>query len=186
MAPTDIPPVILKYLTEIEPGAEFSGRLPRILSSSGKAYYAKLGSSAEREQWEGEAESLKAMHGAAPGIAPRLFAFGAVDKAGNENEFSDFASRPFFLSEYRDFASLTSNSGALLGERLASEMHAFESPHGFGFGVPTYCGATRFENGWFETWAECFDAMIGQMLGYLNDRGRFAQLRAKGDQVRKR
>ena len=50
MPSNDILPAILKCLNEIEPGAEFSGQLLHILSSSGKAHYAKLGSSAEGEQ----------------------------------------------------------------------------------------------------------------------------------------
>lgn len=181
-----IPPIILEHLQKIEPDASFSGRLPRIQSSSGRAYYAKLGSEVDREQWEGEAESLKAMHKAAPGVAPQLLAFGVIDTKGDEITESDRRCQPFFLSEYVDFGSLTNDAAALLGKRLASEMHVHESTQGYGFAVPTYCGATRFQNGWYETWEECFDAMIGEMLGYIKKRGQFAQLRAKGEELRKR
>jgi protein-ribulosamine 3-kinase len=184
-----IPAIFLKHLQEIEPDADFFGSLPLIRSSNGRAYYAKLGLAREREQWEGEAESLKAMHEAAPGIAPRLLAFGVLDSTGNElnpNSANYASGQPFFLSQYLYFASLSAESASTLGSRLATEMHQHKSPHGkFGFHVPTYCGATRFENGWFQTWEECFDAMIGQMLHYLKEQGRFSQLREKGEELRK-
>lgn len=186
MPSNNIPRVILKHLQDIEPSGTFNGSLPRIQSSSGRVYYAKFGLSKDREQWEGEAESLKSMHQAAPGIAPKPFAFGVVDEEGNEVDASDHSGRPFFLSEYSDFSSLTNDAAIRLGKRMATEMHKYESTQGFGFGVPTYCGATRFQNGWYKTWAECFDSMIGQMLGHLEQQGRFARLRSKGKELRER
>lgn len=187
---SSLPNIFVKHLGEIEPGAKFSGSLPLIRSSTGSKYYAKLGSAHEREQWQGEAESLKAVNQAAPGIAPRLLAFGMLDSAGSELN-ADLASytsgQPFFLSEYLDFGQLSAQSATTLAIRLATEVHQYKSSHGeFGFHVPTYCGQTRFENGWFQTWEECFSAMIGQMLGYLKKQGRFTKLTEKGEEVRKR
>lgn len=42
---------LLERLKKIEPGAEFSGSGPKIVSSK-KSYYVKLGSSQEKEQYE--------------------------------------------------------------------------------------------------------------------------------------
>ena len=71
-------------------------------------------------------------------------------------------------------------------EMYSLRMHAYTSPHGFGFAVPTYCGATRFANGWYATWEECFDAKTGEMADYLKAKGRFASLCNKVEELRKR
>ncbi|EIN13985.1 fructosamine kinase PKL/CAK/FruK [Punctularia strigosozonata HHB-11173 SS5] len=178
-------PVLLKHLKTAEPGETFEGSFPRIRSSSGRSYYAKLGSPRDAEQWRGEAESLRAMDKAAPGLAPRLLAFGLLDGDVESSDGNMRSGRPFFLSEYKDMSSLTEVSGKALGRRLATEMHAYKSSEGFGFGVPTYCGATRLSNGWHETWEACYDAMIGELLGYLREQGGFKKLVETGDRVRK-
>src|SRR6266852_67860 len=103
MVRSAIPPHILKQLEHIEPGAQFNGGLPRISSSSGKTYFAKVGSPKEKEQYVGEAESLKAMALAAPGLVPSLLAFGVVDENEGEKESPDAVAdasgrRPFFIS----------------------------------------------------------------------------------------
>lgn len=199
MVRSAIPPHILKRLERIEPGAQFSGGLPQILSSSGKTYYAKAGSPKEKEQYIGEAESLRAMALAAPSLAPSLLAFGFVDGNGEETDGDGDASAsggsPFFISEYKDMSPLTERSGAILGRRLATEMHSYTSPSrgldlegggGFGFGVPTFCGATRLRNGWYETWEACFDVLVGDLLSTLEARGGYSDLCRRGQDVRLR
>jgi protein-ribulosamine 3-kinase len=189
MARSAIPPHILKQLEHIEPGAEFSGGLPQILSSSGKTYYAKAGSPKEKEQYIGEAESLRAMALAAPSLAPSLLSFGFVDGNGEETDGGGDGS-PFFISEYKDMTPLTERSGAILGKRLATEMHNYTSANGpergFGFGVPTFCGATRLRNGWYETWERCFDVLVGDLLSTLEARGGYSDLCRRGQDVRLR
>jgi protein-ribulosamine 3-kinase len=213
MVHSAIPPHILKQLERIEPGAVFSDGLPQISSSSGKTYFAKVGSPKEKEQYVGEAESLRAMSLAAPGIAPSLLAFGFVDKNGEEMKTTgesgedhhtsgpDDHSRPFFISEYKDMSPLTERSGRILGRRLATELHNYTSPNhglleggdggggagaggGFGFGVPTFCGATRLRNGWYETWERCFDVLVGDLLSTLEARGGYSELCRRGQDVR--
>ncbi len=206
MVHSAIPPHILKQLERIEPGALFSDGLPQISSSSGKTYFAKVGSPKEKEQYVGEAESLRAMSLAAPGIAPSLLAFGFVDKNGEEikttgegggedhhtNSSGPDDGRPFFISEYKDMSPLTERSGRILGRRLATEMHNYTSPNygllegggGFGFGVPTFCGATRLRNGWYETWERCFDVLVGDLLSTLEARGGYSELCRRGQDVR--
>ena len=186
-----IPPHILKQLEHIEPDARFSGDLPQVTSSSGKTYFAKAGSPREREQYVGEAESLRAMALAAPGLVPSLLAFGFVDEKGEEimDRDGDREGRPFFISEYKHLTALTERSGATLGRRLATEMHGrtSKSPNGrYGFEVPTFCGATRLRNGWYETWERCFDALVGDLLSTLEARGGYSDLCGKGREVRQR
>ncbi|KDQ63293.1 hypothetical protein JAAARDRAFT_29311 [Jaapia argillacea MUCL 33604] len=185
MKGSDIPDVLLKHLRKIEPDAEFSGSLPRIESSSGKRYFAKIGRPSETEQYIGEAESLRAMDIGAPGLAPNVFAFGVSDNHGNDVDYSQ-GGHPYFLSEYKDIGSLTEKAAKALGKRLALDLHGFKSMEGFGFGVPTYCGATRQENGWFPSWEECFDSLIGGLFEGLRRKGRYAELCAKGEKVRER
>ena len=179
-----IPRHLLKELECLEPSAQFSGVLPQILSSSGKCYYAKAGSPKEREQYVGETESLKAMALAAPGLAPSLLAFKLVNKHGEETEDSEAI--PVFVSEYKNITPLTVRSGAILGSRLATELHIHTSSKGYGFEVPTFCGATRLRNGWYETWEQCFDALIGDLLSTLFVRGGYSDLCRKGQDVRTR
>jgi protein-ribulosamine 3-kinase len=183
---SSIHPVLLKYLKSIEPNASFHGSLPRLKSSSGKTYYAKIGNPHDIEQWRGEAESLRLMGAAAHGLAPRLYAFGVLDGDTElpVNDQVPTSGRPFFLSEYKDMSSLTDASGRTLGQRLATDMHGYKSTDGFGFGIPTYCGATRLSNGWYKSWEACYDGMIGELLGYLRERGSHAKLIETGEKVR--
>ncbi|KAI0719953.1 fructosamine kinase PKL/CAK/FruK [Cerioporus squamosus] len=153
-------------------------------TSDGKRYFAKLGSASDRDQFIGEAESLKAMHLAAPGLVPKLIDCGIIDE--NSKERDSDVGRPFFLSEYKDIGSLSSTAAKVLGKRIATELHAYKSTNGFGFHVPTYCGATRQDNGWFETWPECFDALIGGLVDKLQARGPYESLCEQAAQVRKR
>jgi protein-ribulosamine 3-kinase len=167
----DLPGILLQHLKTLEPEAQFSVTLPLVQSSSGKKYFAKVGTPDEKDQYIGEAESLNAMSIAAPGLSPRVLAYGETE------------GRPYFLSEYKDIGRLSHTAAETLGKRLAEELHKYRSTKGFGFDVPTYCGATRQENGWFKTWAECFDALMGGLLTKLG-RG-LGDLRAKGEEVRR-
>ncbi|KAH9049368.1 fructosamine kinase PKL/CAK/FruK [Lactarius hengduanensis] len=184
MARSAIPPHLLKQLERIEPGVHFSGKLPQVFSSSGKSYYAKCGSPREIEQYVGEAESLKAMGSAAPGLVPSLLALGFLDENGEETESGEGS--PFFVSEYKEIAPLTERTGAILGRRLATEMHRYTSSKGYGFDVPTFCGATRLRNGLYESWEQCFDTLIRDLLSTLAERGKYSELCRKGQDVRTR
>lgn len=179
-------PIFQHLLQAEEPGTTIThvDRGGIVQSSAGAKYISKLGSKAEQEQFIGEAESLKAMNRAAPTLAPRLVASGILDKSQTKTD--NEIDRPYFLSEYKDLASLDNAAASILGKRLATEMHQFKSTQGFGFHVPTFCGRTKQENGWYDTWEECYDALIGGLLNRLKARGTFTELCAKGEQVRKR
>lgn len=169
---SDIPKIILDNLKLIEPGAEFVGRLPAIRSSGGQKYYAKIGTPMETEQYIGEAESLEAINTAAPRLAPRVLSFGVYD-----------TQRPYFISQYKDLRSLSNSQEAItkLAHRLATELHVYKSNKGFGFQVPTHCGATRLQNGWYDRWDQCFSAMIEGLLNQLGSR--HARLRKSGGEI---
>ncbi|KAK0199238.1 fructosamine kinase PKL/CAK/FruK, partial [Desarmillaria ectypa] len=170
-----LPQILLEQLKKVNPAAEFSGSLPRIQSSLGDTYFAKVGHPSEAEQYGGEVESLKAINAAAPGLAPKVIASG-IDNG-----------HPYFISDYKDFGSLSDNAGAELGKRLATELHQYSSDRGFGFHVPTFCGATRMKNGWFDTWEECYSEMIGDLLNQLKgEGGRYDKLCRKGDEIKAR
>lgn len=171
---TSIPRILLENLHVLEPDSEFTGYPPKIHSSSGKTYFAKTGSSREKEQYVGEVESLKAIESAAPGLAPNVLVFGI----GNGD-------RPYFISEYKDLGRITDETGKILAKRLATELHAHQSPQRFGFHVPTYCGATRLKNGWFTSWEKCFSAMIGGLLDELANQRCYDELCSGGEEIQK-
>ncbi|KAF8516741.1 fructosamine kinase [Hysterangium stoloniferum] len=174
----DIPPAILAILSHLEPGAHFylSGA-SKVQSSSNRSYFVKQGSKSDIEQYTGEVESLRAMYAACPGICPRVLEFSV-------NEASQ---RPLFISEYKDICPLNKHSAAALGSALADMHSNGQSPTGkFGFGVPTFCGATRMRNGWEDTWAAAYNKMLGDLVDKLKDAGGYEELCSLGDQIRSR
>lgn len=168
---------IIEKLQHLFPGETFTSvRGPRVSSSSGKSYYGKVGSSNETEQYYAETRSLELMSAAAPGLCPRVIA-------------ASHQGRPFLISDYLDLSSLSSSSGApkTLARRLANELHAAKSENRkFGFECPTFCGATKVDNGWFDTWADAYSAMIGGLLDKLEARGSYKELCVKGREVQRR
>ena len=178
-----IPPALLAALHRVEPNATFfqsPASSSQVQSSStNKTYFAKLGSAmaSDVEQYHGEAESLRAMYEASPGICPRVF-----------ESFVDPTSKsPVFVSEHKNIGPFNERSAVALASALA-EMHIKgKSPAGqFGFAVPTYCGQTRMSNGWSQTWAEAFDKMIGDLLDKLKCDGSYDEICALGQEVRAR
>jgi len=169
-------PVLQRELERIEPNARFTTTDGKVFkSSSGALYFAKLGTDAGKSQYLGEAESLQAMSVAAPGLAPRFYAFG-TDPESNQT---------YMITEYKYTTALSHDAAVVLGRRLATEMHMYKSTRGFGFGVPTYCGTTRLENGWWSTWEDCFTRMIGGLLTNLRNQGEYDELVRKGEELRK-
>ncbi|KAI0267233.1 Fructosamine/Ketosamine-3-kinase [Russula aff. rugulosa BPL654] len=170
MVHSSVPPHLHKQLARIEPGAHFRGVLPQLLSSSGRSYYAKTGSQKDKGAYVTEVESLKAIAQAAPGLVPILFAFGFADEDGRETDSSKGS--PYFITEYK---------------RLATEMHNYTSPKGFGSDVqPYYSGVTRLRHGWYRTWEQYVDALVGDLLSTLEGRGGYSDLCRKGQAIRAR
>jgi len=173
-----IPQILLDQLRQIEKSSDFTVSGSTVRSSSGRAYFVKLGTPREKDQYAGEAESLKAIDTAAPKLAPKLYASGISEEG-----------KPYFISEFKEMGGyLTDDAAVILAKRLATELHKYQSPDGFGFSVPTYCGATRLENGWYENWETCFSTLIGNLLRQLRRQNRveYEQLCNKGEQIRER
>jgi fructosamine-3-kinase len=185
MVRSALPPHIHKQLARVEPGTQFSGGLPQVLSSSGRSYYAKFGSQRDKGQYVTEAESLKAIGLAAPGLVPALLAFGFADENGRDADSGK--GNPYFITEYKYMTPLTERSGAILGRRLATEVHNCTSPKGFGAEVPPYYGGvTRLRHGWYRTWEQYVDALVGDLLSTLWARGGHSDLCQKGQAIRAR
>lgn len=185
MVHTNVHRVFAQILEREDPRITLTQDGSSLRTSTGLCYYAKIGSTNDRDQFVGEAESIRAMYEAAPGLVPKLLDCGIIDS--NAKERNSDIGRPYFLSEYKDIGSLNSNAAKVLGGRLASELHAYKSTNGkFGFHVPTYCGATRQDNGWYETWPECFDALIGGLVEKLQARGGQQSLCSQAQEVRER
>ncbi|KAG9119451.1 hypothetical protein FRC07_005512 [Ceratobasidium sp. 392] len=169
---------LIEKLKQLFPDLTFTAANgPRITSSSGSTYYAKAGSSSESEQYRAETRSLELMSAAAPGLCPNVVLASHTDD------------RPFLISDYRDLSSLSSSAGAssTLARRLATELHAFKSENGkFGFECPTFCGATKVDNGWYDTWESAYSAMIGGLLDKLEKRGSYKELCVRGREVQER
>jgi len=184
MTMTDVHPIVLEAIRAEEPESSiFSVSPPVIRTSSGKRYFFKIGSSEDRTQYIGEAEALKHMHIAAPGLTPKVIACGAIEQEGAS---SPDGGKPYFVSEYKELAYLTDVAAKELAKRLAVDMHTYKSTNGFGFAVPTYCGNTRQDNGWYDTWHECYDALIGGLVTKLEKKGGFEGLCARMSLVRQR
>lgn len=178
-----VPKIFLAHLKVLEPNASFTFSPPRLNSSSGAVYYAKIGTTSEHPQYTAETESLKGLDVAAPGLTPKVIASGFFTQDDEESEPG--IGKPYFLSEYKDLKPLSSASATILGRRLAEEVHSYKGLRGFGFRVPTYCGPTRMENGWYPSWDKCYDALIAGLLSHLAS-SKYSALRTKGEQVRKR
>lgn len=169
---------VLAKLKEINSEASFSveGR-DRVQSSTGETYFYKT-TTTLGEQFKGEAESLRLLSIAAPGLAPNLISCHENDNG-----------QTLFISEYLNLGAggLSQAGYEELAWRLGLEVHQHKSEKGFGFGVPSYCGATRISHGWFENWAECYSNMIGELLSQLKGKGsRYANLCEKGNELRER
>ncbi|KAH6916962.1 fructosamine kinase PKL/CAK/FruK [Coprinopsis sp. MPI-PUGE-AT-0042] len=170
--PSQLSTALKEQLDKVDDTKEYTGCPPRISSTSGRTYYVKEGSGSEAEQWVGEVKSLKAIEAAAPGIAPHVYAHGTLQSG-----------RPYMISEYKDFKHLTTSGAVELAKRMATEVHQLKSLHGFGFEVPTYCGATRFENGWHSTWEKCYGSMYQHLVDSIRKKGGYNRLCDIGDQV---
>lgn len=108
-------------------------------SKTGKRYFAK--SQTNVSQLLGEAEGLKRISLAAPGLAPRI----------HVAEVTDHGKRALFISDYITLGNTSSSSTQSLARKMANELHNPEK-HSmvkqYGFPVPTHCGNTEQDNTW--------------------------------------
>lgn len=110
-------------------------------AQTGKTYIAKL-ASGNTSQLIGEAEGLKRMWETSPGLVPKL----------HIKEELDNGKRALFISDYINIGSMGAATMARLAEKMANELHnpdkQLKDVKGFGFPVPTHCGATEQDNTW--------------------------------------
>lgn len=157
---SSIAPALLAELRQIEPDPDvcFSATGFCVRSSAGPSYYAKIGTPAETEQYQGawpyvriflfkhscttffnnwliigEAFSLQMIERAAPGLAPLVFRTGIVMHKENEDddeEEEEDEECPFTISQYKYLQPLNGTYSLVLAKRLALELHAFKSEKG--------------------------------------------------------
>ena len=100
-------------------------------SSSGRAYYVKLGKPGDEEQYNGEAVGIEHITRAAPDLCPAILRFGTAKfPAIEDDEDAEMIDKPFWVSEYRFMHSLDPGSASVLARRLALELHAHRSQNG--------------------------------------------------------
>ncbi|KAI9092590.1 fructosamine kinase PKL/CAK/FruK [Phlyctochytrium arcticum] len=172
-------PVLQKVFAKIEPKAGDSlvqSGSTVYSPTTGQTYLVKQGPHSEKEHYEAEAESLRLMYAAQPGICPCLL----------ECALDPDSDTMIFVSEYKSLKSLNAAAAGELGRMLASmHTHSSSQAEKFGFSIPTFCGRTRMRNGWTDTWEETFDRKIGDLLDTLRKDGSYNELCAKGDVLRK-
>jgi len=147
----------------------------------------------------GEAKSLELIEKAAPGLAPLVFRVGTI-LCKDEEEGETPQETQFMISEYKFLQPLRGEDALLLARRLALELHAYKSergqdiafqksanrmltPSGYGFECATYCGATRTQGAFFDTWAACFADMITSLLSNLRTKSQYSELIKLGDEI---
>lgn len=112
-------------------------------TDTGKTYIAKLAST-NVVQLLGEAEGLRRMYKTSPGLVPKLHIVEQLDNGNN--------CKALFISDYIELGSLDGKATTKLAEKMANELHNPEKQlsdvEGFGFPVPTHCGATEQDNTW--------------------------------------
>jgi protein-ribulosamine 3-kinase len=130
-----IPALLVEILQSIEadhPSSNFMiERYCVRSSSSGRAYFVKLGEPEEEEQYNGEAISIQHITRAAPGLCPTVLHFGIAKFPDIEDKKdAEIVDRPFWVSEYKFMHPLDTKSASVLATRLALELHAHRSQNG--------------------------------------------------------
>jgi protein-ribulosamine 3-kinase len=121
-------------------------------------YFMKTSKGREAEiMFEGEDQSLNAIHNAVPTLCPKSFGHG---------KFTDTPGKSFLVTDYLDlsgrFSTSRKQSGMCLAEKLA-KLHTTPAPvpegydkPQFGFPVPTCCGDTPQDNTFSSSWADFY------------------------------
>ena len=112
-------------------------------SSSGRAYFVKLGEPEDEEQYNGEAVSIQHITRAAPGLCPAVLRFGTAPFPHTEG--AEMIDKPYWVSEYKFMHPLDPRSGVTLAKRLALELHAYRSQNGACDGEASPNSCRRFE-----------------------------------------
>ncbi|KAJ8107810.1 hypothetical protein ONZ43_g6622 [Nemania bipapillata] len=118
-------------------------------------YFVKTGTGQDAKlMFQGEHESLNAIHNIVPSLCPRSYANGA---------FKDSPNKYFMATDFLDLnSSAPGGSGETLAQKLA-RLHTTPAPipEGFdkpmyGFPVTTCCGSSPQNNTWKVSWADFY------------------------------
>ncbi|KAH9829514.1 Fructosamine kinase [Teratosphaeria destructans] len=121
-------------------------------------YFMKTGKGKEAEvMFEGEHQSLTAIHNAVPTLCPKSFGHG---------KFADSTAKSFLVTDYLDlsgrFKGSRASTGMSLAEKLA-KLHTTPAPvpegydkPQFGFPATTCCGDTPQDNTYSSSWADFY------------------------------
>lgn len=129
-----------------------------IIRTPTASYFAKLVRGPAKAQAKGEAASLLAMAAYAPqGFVPAVL---GVKEANGELAM---------VSSYAE-GSRSPDFQARLGAALATMHSPSGKSEGYGFDVPTHCGATEQDNAWNQSWEAFFrDQRLGDLVRRIDD-----------------
>lgn len=144
--------------------------------SNGSAmhYFLKTGKGAEAEaMFEGEHQSLNAIHSVVPTLCPKSFGHGQLQ----ETKGTSFLVTDFLDLTGRSFGKSSSSSSMTLAQKLA-KLHTTPAPipegydkPQFGFPVSTCCGSTPQDNSFSASWADFY---ANRRLRYIGQASRKA------------
>lgn len=112
--------------------------------------------------FEGEYASLNAIADSVPGFCPRALAWGAVDTDSPSPKTFFLATEFLDLSGAMGRSTGDESSSSTLAYRLG-KLHSTPAPiqeesgkRQFGFPVPTFCGDTKQDNRFHDSWADFY------------------------------
>lgn len=139
-------------------------------------------------QIQAEAESLKLINSACPGLANHLLSYG---QEGNDlfmlSAWHGELSHPLCFERHsdtvrKDMGRMTPQAQAELGKKLG-QMHLASFSATFGFHVPTFCGATEQDNTPETSWKNFFSKRrVGDLIDRIGD----AELLSLGQTLQER
>lgn len=142
-----------------------------VKSPSGDFYFARVGDDrrGHREYTRSEYDSLKRLDKAAPGLVPE------AEYSGVQHQ----SLRPYILCNLRgDLDQLSPTSAGILGERLATEVHAYKGVGDYGSTVPVYYRGVKIIGSLYRLWKDCYKDLIVGVLSHL-DSGEYSGLYKK-------
>ncbi|KAK4543453.1 hypothetical protein LTR36_005596 [Oleoguttula mirabilis] len=130
----------------------------KLSNGENMTYFMKTGKGPEAEaMFEGEHQSLNALHNAVPTLCPKSFGHGKL---------ADAPGKSFLVTDYLQisdrFSTPKSPKGMSLAQKLA-KLHttpaptpeSYDKPH-FGFPATTCCGDTPQDNNFAPSWADFY------------------------------
>lgn len=144
-----------------------------LVTTNGSRYFLKLNDVSAREMFEAEREGLSELNAAAAVRVPETFDCGTAGKTA------------FLLMEYLDLGVKSSDSGARLGDLLASQHRKLAAS--FGWHRANTIGSTPQLNDRTDDWTDfLWHKRLGYQLELVARKGFGDQLRGRGERLRSR